>query len=229
MNLWVSCAVCAVWAKLGWSWPHLLLCLQPAWREGGRNRAGWSRMASAGQPGSLGTLSDGLFSPSRPVWTGPTGAAGFWERQWKFARLRTAPCHFCHFLLARTSYKTRPNSRGRENRLSPWTLLDKDELWSYITEGYGWKEEQRIMRTFTIFHRAKWNRIALVSPCVFVLVHVTESTFISPFPPSTAGPPLLLLLSKSPGIKSWFSYNGWEHRHKDLTQCFCFILPCGRL
>ena len=200
------CSLCS----LGQTWLIMATFAPlPTASLGGRRekqRAGWSRMASAGQPGSLGTLSDGLLSPSRPVWTGSTGAAGFWERQWKFVRLRTATCHFCHFLLARTSHETRPNSRGRENRLSHWTLPDKDELWSYITEGYGWKEEQRIMTTFAIFHRAKWNRITPLSPWVFVLVHITESTFISSFSPSTAGPPLLLHVSKRPGIKSWFSY-----------------------
>lgn len=116
------CSLCS----LGQTWLIMATFAPlPTASLGGRRekqRAGWSRMASAGQPGSLGTLSDGLLSPSRPVWTGSTGAAGFWERQWKFVRLRTATCHFCHFLLARTSHETRPNSRGRENRLSHWTL-----------------------------------------------------------------------------------------------------------
>lgn len=131
--------------------------------EGGRNRVGWSRMASAHNQGESGdSLWWSVFTQQTSL-TGSTEQQGS-ERGRKLARLRTATCHFCHFLLDRTSYKTRPNSREEKTDFSPWTLLDKDELWSYITEGYGWKEEQRIMPTFTIFHRAKWNRITSASP-----------------------------------------------------------------
>lgn len=166
MNLWVSCTVCAVWAK-----QLIVATLAPlptaSLEEGGRNRASWSRMASAASTRSLGTLSDGLFSPSRPVWTSSTGAAGFWERQWKFARLRTA-CHFCHFLLDRTSYKTRPNSREEKTdfplepsliRMSCEVTLQRDM-------------DERKNKDYAYFHnlpQGKWNRITLVSPCVLFL------------------------------------------------------------
>lgn len=150
MNLCVSCA--GYWfgpnlADRG----HICSCVYSQLGERReKQRAGWSRMASAGQPGRLGTLSDGLLSTTRLVWTGSTVAAGFWERQWKCARLGTTTCHFCHFLSARTSHETRPNSRGRERRLSPGIPLDKGELLSHSAEGYGWKEERRIRTTFAM-------------------------------------------------------------------------------